>query len=91
MLSGLGAVYAQLHEYKKAAGLLRGAIEREPDHSIDHYNLGIVCLLQKNRDCALEQYNYLRMRTDPLATTLFNGIHSDKVIDVSAYHQRIRP
>jgi tetratricopeptide (TPR) repeat protein len=88
LLSGLGAVYAQLRDYKKAEGVLRQAVEREPDHVADHFNLGMVCLLEKNRDCALSEYNVLRMKSDPLAKTLLDNIDSNKVIDVNAFKAR---
>ena len=91
LLSGLGAVYAQLRDYKKAEAMLRAALEREPDHLTNHYNLGMVCVLRKNRNCALSEYNYLRMKGESLANKLFTGIYSDKVIDASAYQSKSRP
>lgn len=86
--SGLGLVYARLHEYKKAEEVLREALAREPDNVTDHFNLGAVCLLRKNRDCALSEYNYLRIKNDPRAQALFGSIYSSRVIDARAYKPR---
>lgn len=39
-----------------AESALREAISRDPDHSLNHFNLGIVCLQRKERDCAFGEY-----------------------------------
>jgi tetratricopeptide (TPR) repeat protein len=90
LLSGLGVVYAQLRKYDQAELTLRAALERDPDHPTNRFNLGIVCLLRKNRECALREYNYLKMAGDPLAKKLFASIYRDKVVDVTAYGNKPR-
>jgi len=45
----------------------------------------MVCLQRKNRDCALSEYNYLRLKSDLLAQTLLGGIYSNKILDARAY------
>jgi tetratricopeptide (TPR) repeat protein len=88
LLSALGAVYAQMHEYKKAEEIIREALARNPDHPTNHFNLGVVCLMRKNRDCAFSEYNYLRLKDDPRAEILLSRINSNKVLDASAYKPR---
>lgn len=89
-LSGIGAAYAQLRKYDKAEAVLREVLLRDPGHHVSRYNLGVVCLLRKNRECALTQYNYLKMNGDVLAKRLFTSIHGDKVVDVTAYQNQHR-
>ena len=82
-LVGIGATYAQMKDYVKAESTLREAIALEPDNPTAQYNLGMVCLARSNRDCALSQYNRLKIMGHPLAKTLFNSLFHDRVVSVS--------
>jgi tetratricopeptide (TPR) repeat protein len=84
-LLGLGVTYAQLKDYKTAEEILRAAVSSDPDNPMAQFNLGIVCLARRNRDCALSQYNRLKMMDDSLAKTLFTTIFRDRVVDASTY------
>jgi hypothetical protein len=46
-----------------------------------HYNLGLACLVGKQRDCALQQYNVLKMSDSSLAESLFSEIFSGKIVN----------
>lgn len=82
-LLGLGATYARLKDYKKAESVLREAVSLEPDDPTARFNLAIVCLASRNRDCALSQYNRLKMMDHSLARTLFTTIFRGRVVDAS--------
>jgi tetratricopeptide (TPR) repeat protein len=84
-LLGLGATYARLKDYKKAETALREALSSNPNNPIAHFNLGIVCLARGNRDCALSQYNRLKIMDHPLAKTLFTTLFQDRIVDASRY------
>lgn len=88
VFSGIGVAYADMRKFDKAELALREAISRDPEHGVNHFNLGIVCLQRKNRDCALGEYNFLKMTSDPLAKTLFSTMNGDKLIDATAYESR---
>ena len=89
-LSGIAASFAQMRKFDKAEVVLREALLREPEHNVNHFNLGVVCLRRKNRDCALTQYNYLKLKGDELAQKLFASIYGDKVIDATSYQNKKR-
>ena len=80
---GLGTTYAQLKDYEKAENLLREGVSADPDNPLARYNLGIVCLARRNRDCALSQYNRLKMMDHSLANTLFTTMFRDRIVDAS--------
>ena len=84
-LSGLGVTYAQLQDYETAETILRQAVSLDPDDPVAHFNLGIVCLARRDRDCALSQYNRLKMINDSFAKTLFSKIFRHRVVDASRY------
>lgn len=84
-LLGLGVTYAQLKDYGTAEEILREAVSSDPDNPIAQFNLGIVCLARSNRDCALSQYNRLKIIDHPLAKTLFTTIFRERVVDASTY------
>lgn len=73
---------------EKAENALREAVSSDPDDLIAKFNLGIVCLARGNRDCALSQYNQLKMMDHSLAKTLFNTIFRNRVVDASRYKQQ---
>ena len=83
---GLGATYAQLKDYEKAERALREAVASNPDDATARFNLGIVCLVRRNRDCALSQYNRLKIMGHALAGTLFATLFRDRVVDASSYN-----
>lgn len=87
VLLGLGATYSQLKDYKNAEKALREAVSSNPDNPVARFNLGIVCLARRNRDCALSQYNQLKIMDHPLAKTLFNTLFRDRVVDASSYQK----
>ena len=70
----MGAAFAQLKDYRNADRALRQEIGSNPDDAIARFNLGVVCLARQNRDCALTQYNYLKILEHSLAKTLFTSI-----------------
>lgn len=82
---GLGATYAELKDYDKAEKALREAVSSDPDNPVAQFNLGIVCLARRNRDCALSQYNRLKMIDDSFAKTFFTVMFQHRVVDASSY------
>lgn len=86
-LTGLGVTYAQLKEYEKAESVLRQAVSFDPDNLTASFNLGIVCLIRRNRDCALSQYNRLKKMDHPLAKSLFTTLFRDRILDASAHEK----
>lgn len=86
-LSGMGATYAELREYRKAEEVLREALTFRDNPTV-RYNLGMVCLARKNRDCALSQYNYLKIMGHSLAKSLFRAVFRGKIVDASAYQSK---
>ncbi len=82
-LLGLGVSYAQLKDYNKAEGVLREAVSSDPDNPVARFNLGIVCLVRRHRDCALSQYNHLKIMDHAFAKTLFTTMFRDRVVDAS--------
>lgn len=86
-LLGLGVAYAQLKEYEKAERALREAIAADPDNPVARFNLGIVCLARGNQDCALSQYNRLKIMGHTLGKTLFTTIFRGRVVDASFYNK----
>ena len=88
-LSGMGATYAELGEYRKAEEVLRNALTLRDNPTV-RYNLGMVCLARKDRDCALSQYNYLKIMGHSLAKPLFRAVFREKIVDASAYQNNQR-
>ena len=82
-LMGIGATYAQMKEYVKAEGVLREAVSSEPNNPVAQYDLGMVCLARSNRDCALSQYNRLKIMGHPLAKSLFSSLYRNRVVNVA--------
>ena len=82
---GLGVTYAQLKDYETAEKFLREAVSSDPDDPTAQFNLGIVCLARRNRDCALSRYNRLKMMDHSLAKTLFTALFRDRVLDASTH------
>src|SRR5688572_28865178 len=70
-------------DYETAEEILREAVSSDPDNPIAQFNLGIVCLARKNRDCALSQYNRLKTMDHSLAKSLFTTIFRARVVDAS--------
>ena len=86
-LTGLGITYARLKDYEKAEGALRQALSLDSDEAAASFNLGIVCLVRGNRDCALSQYNRLKRMDHSLAKPLFTAMFRDRVLDASKYEK----
>lgn len=84
-LLGLGVTYVQLKDYKNAEKALREAVSADPDNPTARFNLAMVCLARRNRDCALSQYNRLKMMDHSAANTLFTTIFGDRIVDASKY------
>jgi tetratricopeptide (TPR) repeat protein len=82
-LLGLGVTYAQLKDYNNAEEVLREAVSSDPDNPVARFNLGIVCLARRDRDCALSQYNRLKIMDHAFAKTLFTTMFRDRVVDAS--------
>lgn len=82
-LAGMGAAYAQLKDYRNAESTLTAAISSDPEDATARFNLGLICLAQRKHDCALAQYNYLKIMGHSLAATLFTAIFRDRVVDAS--------
>ena len=87
-LLGLGATYARMKDYKNAEEFLRQAMSSKPDDPTTRFNLALVCLARKDRECALSQYNSLKMLDDSLAGSLFSTIYQNKVVDVSRNNKK---
>lgn len=85
---GLGTTYAQLKDYENAERTLRAAVVSDPDDATARFNLGLVCLARGNRDCALSQYNRLKIMGHALAKTLFTALFRDRVVDASGDNKR---
>lgn len=79
--NGKGSVYFSLKEYNKAEEAFRQALAITPDSFQARFNLGMACLIQENRDCALQQYNFLKMFNPPLADRLFKHMFAGRVLD----------
>lgn len=83
---GEGTVYFLMRKRAQAIRSFRRAIEIDPDLEVAHFNLGITCLAEQQRDCALQQYNSLKMMDSSMAQSLFSEMFRERVLDVRAGH-----
>jgi tetratricopeptide (TPR) repeat protein len=86
-LNGKGVTYVSMKEYDEAEESFRQALAIDPNSFQTRFNLGIVCLIREKRDCALRQYNFLKMFNPPLADRLFEKIVAGRVLDLGARHE----
>ena len=78
--AGIGYVYYKLRKVKEARVNFEKAVTLAPDANAARYNLAVVCLQLKRKDCALEQYNVLKTIEPVLSTKLLDQIYSSKVV-----------
>jgi hypothetical protein len=50
----------------------------------------MVCLARKDRNCALSQYNYLKIMGHSLAKPRFRAVFSGRIVDASAYQSKLQ-
>jgi tetratricopeptide (TPR) repeat protein len=80
---GKGAVSYRRGKFKEAMSSFQHAVELNPDSLNARFSLGLSCLAQRQRDCALEQYNVLKMSDSSLADSLFSQIFRGRILQVS--------
>jgi Tfp pilus assembly protein PilF len=85
---GIASTYVQLGEYRTAEDSFRAGLGKEPDNARIRFNLGVVCLRRKNPDCALTQYNYLKIQGHSLAKKLFT-IFRNRLVDASRLSNKL--
>lgn len=85
-INGKGVSYVSLKKYNEAEECFRQALAVAPNSFQTRFNLGMVCLIREKRDCALRQYNFLKMFNPPLADRLFEKIVAGRVLDLRAGH-----
>ena len=61
----------QMKDYERAEYAFRQAVVSDSNNSTARFKLGVACLARRNRDCALSEYNRLKMSDDELAKRLF--------------------
>jgi tetratricopeptide (TPR) repeat protein len=86
-LNGKGVSYVSLKKYSEAEESFRQALAVAPNSFQTRFNLGMVCLIREKRDCALRNYNFLKMFNPPLADRLFEKIVAGRVLDLRAGHE----
>ena len=69
-----GVDYLKSGMYKKAIEVLKVAIERDPEHAMSYYNLGILYNSSNDKDSALKQHEILNGLDFDLADKLFGLI-----------------
>jgi tetratricopeptide (TPR) repeat protein len=80
-----GAVHFRKRRFKEAIEEFKHAIELDPDSVAARYNLGVVCFAKGDRDCALQQYNRLKILTSPMGDKLLKLIFRNRIIDARSY------
>jgi tetratricopeptide (TPR) repeat protein len=78
---GMGAAYFKLGQLSEAQESLNKAIALSPESSAAHYNLAVTCLQRRMRNCALEQYDVLKMISPELSSELFANLFSGRVVN----------
>jgi len=68
-------MYSQLEDYEKAIEAFKQAIRIQPDYIYAHYNLGMVFLVQGDRNSALDEYKILKDLDQDIADRLFDLIY----------------
>ena len=86
-INGKGVSYVSLKKYNEAEECFRQALAFAPNSFQTRFNLGMVCLIREKRDCALQQYNFLKMFNPLLAERLFEKIVAGRVLDLRAGHK----
>lgn len=79
--AGLGSVYYRLRKPKEATKALRQALKLNPESVEARFNLAIACLTIDQRDCAIEQYNRLKIEEPEVSQSLFRILFRNRVID----------
>ena len=69
-----GVDYLKSGMYKEAIETIKVAIERDPEHAMSYYNLGVIYNLSNDKDSALEQHEILNGLDFDLADQLFRLI-----------------
>jgi len=69
-----GVDYLKSGMYKEAIEVLKVAIERDPEHAMSYYNLGILYNSSNDKDSALKQHEILNGLDFGLADKLFGLI-----------------
>jgi len=69
-----GVDYLKSGMYKEAIEVLKVAIERDPEHAMSYYNLGILYNSSNDKDSALKQHEILNGLDFDLADKLFGLI-----------------
>lgn len=80
ILNNLATAFAASGRYQEAIGALKKSISLKPNLLIAQYNLGLVHLLIKDRDGALEQFNVLKTLDSQTANRLYAEIYRGKVV-----------
>jgi tetratricopeptide (TPR) repeat protein len=81
--TNLGTVQRELGQHELALQSFRRAIQLDPDHATACFNLGVIYLELNNKSAALAQYAQLKSRDAKLVRRLYEGIYSNKVVNVS--------
>jgi tetratricopeptide (TPR) repeat protein len=68
-------MYSQLEDYEKAIEAFKQTIRIQPDYIYAHYNLGMVYLVQGDRNSALDEYKILKDLDQDIADQLFDLIY----------------
>ena len=94
ILSLLGSIYFKTSELDKAYKVFSGLLDRFPDDSNSHYNMGIVYYLQEDYPKALEFFLKAIEMDDNLDSYLYAGLVYQKMGDKESalkyYRQRVR-
>lgn len=78
---GKGCIYFTKRRFKEAIVEFERALEIDQESIEAHYNLGVTCLSQGRHDCALQQYNQLKILDSPLADKLFSQLFRGRILD----------
>ncbi len=79
---GEGITLVAMRKFGPARQAFKQALEVDPDNADARFNLGITCYVERRRDCALQQYNYLKIIDSSLADKLFRHLFSGRILDV---------
>ncbi|MBA7514522.1 hypothetical protein ES705_06552 [subsurface metagenome] len=72
---GLGWAYSQLKDYEKAIEAFKQVIRIQPDYTFAHYSLGMIYLVQGDKNAALDEYKILKDLDQDTADKLFDMIY----------------
>ena len=82
VLNTLANVHYRMKDYEKSAGILKHAVELDPDDPRLKFNLGMAYLALKNRPAALSQYNLIKQSSPELARKLYRSLFQRYLLDV---------